>query len=76
MELTRPVRRFFGIGKIMPERVKVAKCCTFLISRVCHECDKSKREMRFRVLDTENEACRECVRHTYKTAYGVECKSV
>lgn len=73
---TRAAQHFFGVGKFIPEKMRVARCCTFLLQRVCHNCDKNVKKWGLKVLDTENEQCRECVRHTYLTAYKTECKSV
>ena len=76
-KLDRKARRFFGIGKILPERVKVAKTCIVLLREMCHKCDKSVKMGRIVAsVDTEKTECRECVRLMYKRIYGTECESV
>lgn len=75
MELNRKTRRWFEVGKMVPERVRVARCCTFLISKVCHNCDKSQRAiMGYKIADIDNPACLACIDETYRQVYHEERK--
>ena len=74
--LSRAAKRFFGVGNLVGEKTKVARCCTFLVRQVCHKCDKSVKMLGMKVCDTDNEQCRKCVRETYRQVYQEECKSV
>ena len=74
--MDRRARRFFGVGKLVSEKVKVAKCCMVLVRQLCHTCDNSKIEFGYKVLDTENEKCLSCVKRMYKEIYQTDCKSL
>lgn len=74
-ELNRKTRSFFGVGKILPEKVKVARCCLFLCEKMCNGCEFSKKGMLGRVeLDPKNPKCISCVDEAYRQIYGEERK--
>lgn len=75
MELNRKTRRWFGVDKLIPEKLKVARCCTFLCTKLCRDCEKSKSGIFGRKeLDPKNPACIACVDETYRQVYHEERK--
>lgn len=75
ISLSRNVRRWFNVGKVVPERVRVARCCTFLTQKVCHGCDKSqKAAFGYKTLNPDNPDCIACIDETYRQVYHEERK--
>lgn len=76
MELTRKARRFFGVGKVLPERVRVALACAVLVKKQCWNCEHCVVDKGRKVVDTDSEVCRSCVRTMHKEIYGTEPTNV
>lgn len=75
MDLNRKARRWFGVGNLLPEKVKVARCCTFLAQKLCHSCDKCQTAvMGYKVLNPDDPACIACIDETYRQVYHEERK--
>lgn len=72
MEMSRQARRFFGIGKVLPERVRVGLACSVLISRRCWNCEHCALEKGRKVVNVDCAECRACVRSMHKEIYGME----
>lgn len=75
MELNRKTRRWFNVGKIVPEKLRVARCCTFLTQKLCHACPKSQKAvLGYKTMNPEDPDCLACLDETYRQVYHEERK--